>query len=79
MAAAVDKKNERLGNGKLVGLSERSKGKLACAVPTKCHTPGVRTFEEMMSSSWEEFVIRYDVRAGKYVTRTACCPGAQAC
>ena len=34
---------------------------------------------DLMSSEWEEFVIRYDHKAGKYVTRTACCPGATVC
>ena len=54
----------------------RSDGRRACAVPTKCNTPRGRSFEEMMSSSWQEFVIRYDVGTGRYVTRTACCAGA---
>ena len=65
-------------NSKLISSEEMPKGQRACAIPTKCHTPRGRSFEEMMSSNWEEFVIRYDARAGRYVTRTACCPGAPA-
>ena len=68
-----------MGNRNAIGSPERSDGRRACAVPTKCHTPRARSFEEMMSSNWEEFVIRYDARAERYVTRTACCPGAPAC
>ena len=66
-------------NSDLMDSGERTKGQRACAIPTKCHTPLGRSFEEMMSSNWEEFVIRYDARAGRYLTRTACCPGAPAC
>ena len=38
-----------------------------------------RNADELMTSNWEEFVIRYDREAGRYVTRTACCPGAPIC
>jgi hypothetical protein len=54
----------------------RKNGRSACAVPTKCDEPRIRTVDDLMSGKWEEFVIRYDARAGGYVTRTACCPGA---
>lgn len=66
-------------DGNLINSEEMTKGQRGCVIPTKCHTPRGRSFEEMMSSNWEEFVIRYDARAGRYVTRTACCPGAPAC
>lgn len=68
-----------MGNNYLTDSEKMPKGRRACAIPTKCHTPERRSFEELMSSNWEEFVIRYDARAGRYVTRTACCPGSPAC
>lgn len=49
-----------------------------CSFLTKCEKPR-RSYRELMTSEWEEFVIRYDLRAGKYITRTACCPGAPTC
>ena len=50
----------------------------ACAVPTKCEVQ--RSNErDLMSSEWEEYVIRFDRDAGRYVTGTACCAGAPAC
>lgn len=63
----------------LINPERMANGQRACAVPTKCHTPRGRSFEEMMSSNWEEFVIRFDAGAGQYVTWTACCPGAPVC
>ncbi|MBL8124818.1 MAG: hypothetical protein KIT61_08465 [Pyrinomonadaceae bacterium] len=57
----------------------KSLEKRACAVPSKCHTPRSRTFDEMMASHWEEIVIRYDKQKKDYVTLTACCPGAPVC
>lgn len=68
-----------MGNRNTINSHERSDGRRTCVVPTKCHTPPDRSFAEMMSSNWEEFVIRYDARTGRYITRTACCPGAPAC
>lgn len=56
----------------------RKNGRAACAVPTKCDASG-RPAQDLMSGDWEEFVIRYDREAGRYVTRTACCPGAPVC
>ena len=52
-----------MGNRNAIGSPERSDGRRACAVPTKCHTPRARSFEEIISSNLEEFEIRYDSRA----------------
>ena len=48
------------------------------AFPTKRDVPR-HSGVDLMSSEWEEFVIRFDREAGRYVTRTACCPGAPVC
>jgi hypothetical protein len=60
-------------------FDEPGDGRRACAVPTRCHTPRRRTFDEVMRGDWTEFVVRYDQTAGRYVTNTACCPGAPIC
>ena len=56
----------------------RKNGRSASAVTTK-HDEPRRSRTDLLSSEWEEFVIRFDRKSGRYVTRTACCPGAPVC
>ena len=59
--------------------NDEADGRRACAIPTRCDAPRRRSFNELMDSDWAEFVVRYDRRAGQYITGTACCPGAPVC
>lgn len=45
----------------------------------ECLTNENRSFDEIMTSEWEELVITFDKQKNDYVFRTACCPGAPAC
>jgi len=58
-------------------MSERMmNGRRSCAIPAKCDLPQTGS---LMEREWEEFVIRWDERANRFVTRTVCCAGAPVC